>query len=102
MGTGKLGSPFFTVYCTKGKKHVIPPNLVALYPIDWTASPVASVHVCLPKENTFILGGFFGFYLLFLRYSTLLLLPPLRFYCVGGCWDRTQDGCDVDIDSQTL
>jgi hypothetical protein len=24
-------------------------------------------------------------------YSTLLLLPPLRFLCVGGCWDLTQD-----------
>jgi hypothetical protein len=22
-------------------------------------------------------------------YSTLLHLPPLRFHCVGGCWDRT-------------
>jgi hypothetical protein len=32
-------------------------------------------------------------------YSTLLHLPPLRFYCVGGCWDRTQV---IGIDSQTL
>ncbi len=24
-------------------------------------------------------------------YSTLLYLPSLRFHCVGGCWDRTQD-----------
>ncbi len=23
--------------------------------------------------------------------STLLHLPPLRFHCVGGCWDLTQD-----------
>jgi hypothetical protein len=23
------------------------------------------------------------------RHSTLRHLPPLRFYCVGGCWDRT-------------
>ncbi len=22
------------------------------------------------------------------RFSTQLLLPPLRFLCVGGCWDR--------------
>ncbi len=21
------------------------------------------------------------------------ILPPLRFHCVGGCWDRTQDCC---------
>jgi hypothetical protein len=24
-------------------------------------------------------------------YSTLLPLPPLRFRCIGECWDRTQD-----------
>jgi len=30
----------------------------------------------------------FSFYV---RYSTLLHLPPLRFHCVGGCWDRTLD-----------
>ncbi len=33
------------------------------------------------------------------RYSTLLHLPPLRFHCVGGCWDRTQDSCDYGIGS---
>jgi hypothetical protein len=27
----------------------------------------------------------------YVRYSRLLHLPPLRFHCVGGCWDRTQD-----------
>jgi hypothetical protein len=25
-----------------------------------------------------------------LLYSPLLYLPPLRFHCVGGCWDQTQ------------
>ncbi len=34
-------------------------------------------------------------------YSTLLHLPPFRFNCVGGCWDRTQD-CSFGIGSQTL
>ncbi len=30
--------------------------------------------------------------------STLLHLPPLRFHCVRGCWDRTQqDCCDFGI-----
>ncbi len=38
----------------------------------------------------------------YVPYSTLLHQPPLRFHCVGGCWDRTQDCCDFDIDSQTL
>ncbi len=30
-------------------------------------------------------------------YTTLLLLPPLRFHCIGGCWDRIQDSCDFGI-----
>jgi hypothetical protein len=38
----------------------------------------------------------------YVRYSTLPHLPPLRFHCVGECWDRTQDCCDFGIDSQTL
>ncbi len=29
-----------------------------------------------------------------LLYSTVHHLPPLRFHCVGGCWDWTQDCCD--------
>ncbi len=36
----------------------------------------------------------------YVLYSTLLHLPPLRFYCVGGYWDRTQDCFDFGIDSQ--
>ncbi len=36
----------------------------------------------------FIYIFFIYFYVL---YSTLLHLPPLRFHCVGGCYDRTQD-----------
>jgi hypothetical protein len=43
-------------------------------------------------------GGIF-FYVL---YSTLLYLPPLRFHCVGGYWDRTQDCCDFGIVSHRL
>ncbi len=30
-------------------------------------------------------------------YSTLLHLPPLRFHCIGGCWDRNQDSCVFGI-----
>jgi hypothetical protein len=37
----------------------------------------------------------------YIRYSTLLHLPPLRFHCVGEYW-RTQDCCDFVIDSQTI
>ncbi len=35
-------------------------------------------------------------------YATLLHLPPLKFHCVRGRWDRTRDCCDFGIDSQTL
>jgi hypothetical protein len=39
----------------------------------------------------------------YVPYSTLLHLPPpLRFHCVGGCWDRTQDCFDFGIGSWTL
>jgi hypothetical protein len=30
----------------------------------------------------------------YISYSTLLHLPPLRFRCITGCWDRTQNCCD--------
>jgi hypothetical protein len=43
-----------------------------------------------------------GFFYYDVRYSTLLHLPLLRFHCVGGCQDRTQDCCDFGIGSQTL
>ncbi len=42
---------------------------------------------------------FFSFF--YVRYSTLLHLPPLRFHSVEGYWDRTQDSCDYGIDCQT-
>ncbi len=51
-------------------------------------------------HNTFFkiyfLTDFFIFVLFFVlyRYSTLLHLPPLRFHCADGCWDRTQDRCN--------
>jgi hypothetical protein len=40
--------------------------------------------------------------LFFVLYSALLHLPPLRFRCANGCWDRTQDRCNWCIGSQTL
>jgi hypothetical protein len=36
----------------------------------------------------------FSFYV---RYSTLLHRPPLRFHCVGGCWDWTQNCGDMAL-----
>ncbi len=44
----------------------------------------------------------FIFIFFFVLYSALLHLPPLRFHCADGCWDRTQDRCSWCIDSQTL
>ena len=35
--------------------------------------------------------GIFVDFFMYVLYSTLFYLPPLRFHCVGGCWDRTQD-----------
>ncbi len=43
-----------------------------------------------------------GFFFMYVLYSTLFHLPPLRFHCVGGCWDRTQESCDFGIGCQTL
>ncbi len=43
--------------------------------------------------------GIFGAFSFNVRNSTLLHLPPLRFHCVGGCWDRSQDCCDIGIHS---
>ena len=45
---------------------------------------------------------YFLFFYFFVPYSTLFHLPPLRFRCADGCWDRTQDRCNRCIDSQTL
>jgi hypothetical protein len=51
----------------------------------------------------FLLNIFLGDYFFFFRtiFSTLHL-PPLRFHCADGCWDRTQDRCNWCIGSQTL
>ncbi len=40
----------------------------------------------------YFFGGFFFF--LSVQYSALLHLPPLRFHCADGCWDRNQDRCN--------
>ncbi len=55
------------------------------------------------RNNFFFLNIFWGiFFFLFEQYSALLHLPPLRFHCADGCWDRTQDCCNWCIGSQTL
>jgi hypothetical protein len=47
-------------------------------------------------------GDFLDFFLFVYDIQNCPHLPPLRFHCVGGCWDRTQDSCDYGIDCQTL
>jgi hypothetical protein len=37
------------------------------------------------------INKFWGIFSFYVRYSTLLHLLPLRFHCVGGCWDQTKD-----------
>jgi hypothetical protein len=53
------------------------------------------------KLKPFVTKGVENSFIYFsVRYSTLLNLPPLRFHCVGGCWNRTQDSCDKDTGCQ--
>ncbi len=41
-------------------------------------------------------------YFFFVPYSKLFHLPPLRFHCADGCWNLTQDRCNLCISSQTF
>ncbi len=61
--------------------------------------------VLLNKQNNlwffkYMTGGLFEFF--DSLFSTLFHIPPLRIHFVKGCWDRTQDCCDIGIVSQTL
>ncbi len=48
-------------------------------------------HISL-EDDKFKKRYFLGFSLYtYVFYSTLLYLPPLKFHCVVGCWDRIQD-----------
>jgi hypothetical protein len=49
----------------------------------------------------FLFIKFFVRIFFFILYSALFHLPPLRFHCADGCWDRTQDHCNWCIGSQT-
>jgi hypothetical protein len=52
-----------------------------------------------PHQTTIIKHEDFFMYVI---YSALLRLPPLRFHCVGGRWDRTQESCCFGIGCQKL
>jgi hypothetical protein len=59
---------------------------------------VQPINRIILKISIIYFKGFLGFFAVL--YSTLLHLPPLRFHCVGGCWDRTHDCYDFGIGSQ--
>ncbi len=53
-------------------------------------------NVChLPEPPWFSLQTTFLYWKREFFCVTLLHLPPLRFHCFGGCWDWTQDCCDI-------
>ncbi len=72
-------------------KEYIQLSFIALYKHSpYSSTPLHSLST--PSHCTiFFKGDFWDFFLFYVRYSTLLHLPPLKFYCVGGCWDGTQD-----------
>ncbi len=72
-----------------------------------TASATDAGHALLPLPFTHVRfwhlrGWRLQLLIFYVLYLTLLHLPPPRFHCVGGCWDRTQDCCAYGIVSQTL
>ncbi len=82
---------------------LFPPVKETLRPCNREENPDG--FMCLSKEieESAPWKRFSGefFYIFSILYSTLLHLPPLRFNCVGGSWDRTQDSCDFGIGFQT-
>jgi hypothetical protein len=65
-----------------------------------------SLKKCQHRQMTDCVKRFYvsidRYYYMFVHYSALLHLPPLRFHCADGCWDRIQDRCNLCIGSQTL
>ncbi len=54
---------------------------------------------CLWYHDVWLLSFCMGIYeylflFIYVLYSTLFHMPTLRFHCVGGCWDRTENCCD--------
>ncbi len=87
---------FFFIY----KSHVVPQYQNHQNKFYWW-----TIHGGLPLCELFIFFYFIyflGYLNFFLLYPTLLHLPPLRFHCADGCWDRTRDCCNWCIGGQTL
>ncbi len=56
----------------------------------------------LRRGQIFLRGTFLDFFLFLHDIQNLLHLPPLKFHCVGGCWNGTLDSCNYGIGCQTL
>jgi hypothetical protein len=76
---------------------------------DWTKFLIHDLHLFLHGPFTRVpqfspKGGFLIFFLFMYIIQKLIHLPPLRLYCVGGCWDGMEPigCCDFGFDSQTL
>ena len=89
----------FFIFCKKKSFSKIQFFLLILSPIWPCAILCAGAILCAP--TVFFQADFWIFFL-YVLYSTLLHLPPLRFHCVGECWDRTQDCCDFGMGSLPL
>jgi hypothetical protein len=79
------------------KLDVLKPDVLWVYPFHHPQSACLLLSTIFFFINIF-LGDFFSF--LFVQYSALLHLQPLRFHCADRCWDR--DRCNLCIGSQTL
>ncbi len=65
--------------------------------LSWQLCPCADVNSPIKRNDELTQWGiyinnnfFFNFF--FVLSSALLHLPPLRFHCVGGCWERIDKG----------
>ncbi len=87
---------------TSPVRHLAIPNSRYMHTVTKHSWDSQTYHVFRNRQGKKIpsQGDFLDF--LIVLYSTLLHLPPLRFHCVGECWDRTQDCCDFGIGIQTL
>jgi hypothetical protein len=72
------------MFC-KDKKKSLFENEVFKFRLDMSNLRVGNETLA---KYFFLKRDFFGFFQHLV--NTALSAPPLRFHCVGGCWDRTQ------------
>jgi hypothetical protein len=99
--TGRNADAGLTFSSIPAFRHLLMTEDVSWFSSSLDCSARSTLLGCL-AVNRIDKGGFFSIFSFYVRYSTLRHLPPLRFHCVGGCWDQTQDCCDFGIDSQML